>query len=147
MDEVLGMLPLKPEITELKTFEREGVGLSVHAHLVSAETFEREEEEKERPEHEKSWEARLRWATPETAEIIQKLINRVETDLPGVSGVPRYRYFCLYKGQGRSLESLFAVLMIKKKGVSVRIKVDPFNKLETKTVYPLLFFQHSYSLL
>jgi len=42
LDEVLGMLPLTAEITELKTFEREGVGLDVHAHL-----FEPLYEEKE----------------------------------------------------------------------------------------------------
>ena len=127
LDEVLDMLPLKAEITELRTFEREGVGLSVHAHLLGMEEVEKEEKEerKEIPEHRKSWEARLGWVSPETKEIVQKLIKRVESELPAVSHLPRYRWYCFYKGESRSSESLFAVLMLGKKKVSVRIKADP----------------------
>ena len=40
LDEVLGVLPLKADVIELKTFEREGVGLSVHAHLIKLERKE-----------------------------------------------------------------------------------------------------------
>jgi len=47
LDEVLSILPLEPEITELRTFEREGVGLSVHAHSLRVEAAERKEEKKE----------------------------------------------------------------------------------------------------
>lgn len=33
LEEVLGMLPFKPEVVEFRTFKREGVGLGVHIHL------------------------------------------------------------------------------------------------------------------
>ena len=128
LDEVLGMLPLKAEVTELRTFEREGVGLGVHAHLLSMEEFEKEGVEgggKELPEHMKSWEARLRWVTPENRELAQKLIKRVETEFPSTSHGPRYRWYYFHKSRVRGLESLFAVLMINKRVVSVRIKADP----------------------
>jgi predicted DNA-binding protein (MmcQ/YjbR family) len=34
-------------------------------------------------------------------------------------------WYYFYKGKGRSLDSLFAVLMLTKKAVIVRIKADP----------------------
>jgi len=39
--------------------------------------------------------------------------------------LPRYRWYYFYKGSGRSLDSLFAVLMLTKKRVAVRIKAEP----------------------
>jgi len=128
LDEVLGVLPLKAEITELRTFEREGAELSVHGHLLSVEEAVGKEEEKEReerPEHMSSWKARLEWVAPETRGLVDKLIGKIESQLIGISGVPRFRWYYLYRGTGRRLDSLFAVLMIKKKKVSVRIKCDP----------------------
>jgi len=130
LDEVLGVLPLKAEITELRTFEREGAGLSVHGHLLSVEVSVEKEEEKarkERPEHMSSWEARLAWVAPETRELVDKLVRKAESQLAGTSGVPRFRWYYLYKGSGRRLDTLFAVLMVKKKKVSIRIKVDPMK--------------------
>jgi len=128
LDEVLGMLPLKAEVTELRTFEREGVGLDVHAHLLSMEEVEKggeEEGRKERPVHMKSWEARLEWVTSENRELVQKLIKRVENEFPGISHGPKLSWYYFYKGKGRGLESLFAVLMINKREVRVRVKADP----------------------
>lgn len=127
LDEVLGMLPLKAEVTELRTFEREGVGLGVHAHLLSMEEFEKEEGEggKELPAHMKSWQARLEWVTSENRELAQKLIKRVENEFPSISHGPRYQWYYFYRDKGRGLESLFAVLILKKGEVSVRIKADP----------------------
>jgi len=128
LDEVLGMLPLKAEIKELRTFEREGVGLSVHAHLLSTEEAVEEEEKGERkelPGHMKSWEARLKWTTPENRELLRKLLERVKSEFPEISQKPRYKWYYIYKGKGKGLKSLFVVLMIQKKKVSIRIKADP----------------------
>jgi predicted DNA-binding protein (MmcQ/YjbR family) len=130
LDEVLGVLPLKAEITELRTFEREGVGLNVHGHLLSVEEAvgkEEEKESKERPEHMLNWKSRLEWVAPEIRELVDKLVRKAESQLTGTSGVPRFRWYYLYKGSGRRLDSLFAVLMVKKKKVSIRIKVDPMK--------------------
>jgi len=150
LDEVLGMLPLKAEITELRTFEREGVGLNVHAHLLSVEEAVakgEERERKERPDHMLSWKARLEWVSPETREMVHKLIKRVESDLPEISHLSRYRWYYFYKGKGRGLQSLFAVLMIKKKKVSIRIKADPAkfeDKLKWTKKYKGWFFARKY---
>jgi predicted transport protein len=127
LNEVLGVLPLKANVIELKTFEREGVGLSVHAHLIKFERKEVKEEEKhpERPEHKRSWESRLKWVNPEVRELTLSLIRRIEEIFPGVTHKPSHIWYYFYKEGGRKLDSLFAVLLIDKRKVNVRIKADP----------------------
>jgi len=127
LDEVIDVLPLETDITELRTFDREGIGINVHGHLLTVEELIEKEREKRQkhPEHESSWEARLEWVTPEIKELVRNLIQKVESQLTEVSGKPKYRWYYFYKGTGKHLDSLFAVFMIKKKKVSVRIKVDP----------------------
>jgi len=120
LDEVLGMLPLEAEVIELKTFEREGVGLGVHAHLISVEKGP-----EKYPPYSKSWEARLEWVSPETRELVQKLIKKIEGTFPMVFHGPRYRWYYFYRGERRSVDSLFAVLMMGKRKVNVRIKTEP----------------------
>jgi hypothetical protein len=67
LNEVLGVLQLKANVIELKTFEREGVGLSVHAHLIK---LERKEKEVKKPAE-----------TPPEGEEVQ-MPNKIEVALP-----------------------------------------------------------------
>ncbi|MCX7999053.1 MAG: hypothetical protein N3A69_08910 [Leptospiraceae bacterium] len=127
--EALEDLPFESKIIEFKTFEREGVGLAVHAHLfeplkVEAEKVERKVEF-EKPEHYKSWEARLNWVEEGTRNLIKELILAIEEKFPEAQHMPRYRWYYFYKGSSRTLNSLFAVLMLTKKSIKVRIKADP----------------------
>jgi len=129
LDEVLGILPLKADVIELKTFEREGVGLSVHAHLIKFKRKEDEEEGKhpERPKHKRSWEDRLKWVNPEVRDLALSLIRRIEETFPGVAHKSSHIWYYFYREGGRKLDSLFAVLLLDKKKVNVRIKADPLT--------------------
>ena len=71
------------------------------------------------PEHERSWEARLRWAESEARRLAEELIRRVVRELSDVRHMPKYRWYYFYRG-GRP----FAVLLLKKRSVDVRIRVD-----------------------
>jgi predicted transport protein len=127
LNEAVEGLPLESRIVEFKTFAREGVGLTVHAHLFEPLTVKEKTKEKrrlERSEPYKSWEKRLEWVNEETRNLAKELIQAVENKFPDVQHFPRFRWYCFYKGQKRSLNSLFAVLMLTKKDIKVRIKTE-----------------------
>jgi len=115
-------LPFETRLIEFKTFEREGVGIAVHAHL-----FEPLEKPPPPPPPGRpgTWEKILKWVNEETRDLVMKLIKDVEEKFPGIEHMPRARYYYFYKGRERSLNSLFAVLLLTKKAVKVRIKTDP----------------------
>ena len=115
-------LPFETRLIEFKTFDRDGVGLSVHAHLF--EPLVKKPPIIERPEHYESWEKRLEWVNEETRNLVKELIKAVEEKFPDAQHMPRYRWYYFYKGQETSLNSLFAVLMLSKKAVTVRIKAE-----------------------
>lgn len=100
-------------ILEFKTY-RHGDG---EAYLFTPLRYEAEVAEA--PEHEKSWKDRLRWAEPEARRLAEELIRRVVQELPDVRHMPRYRWYYFYRG-GRP----FAVLLLRKRSVDVRIRVD-----------------------
>jgi predicted transport protein len=124
LKEALNDLPFESKIVEFRTFEREGVGLSVHAHLINPYPLIQEPPIIKRPERE-SWDKRLEWVNEETRCLVKELIKAIEERFPGIQHMPRARSYYFYKGKERSLNSLFAVLMLTKKAVKVRIKADP----------------------
>jgi predicted transport protein len=122
-------LPFETNLIEFKTFERDGIGLAVHAHLIeplkAKEKGAKPKPPKRIPEHYKSWEERLKWVNEETRNLAKDLIKAIEGRFPDVQHSPRYRWYYFYRGSKRSLDSLFAVLMLTKKAVKVRIKAKP----------------------
>jgi predicted transport protein len=115
-------LPFETRLIEFKTFEREGVGIAVHAHL-----FEPLEKPPPPPPpgKPKTWDEIFKWVNAETRDLVTKLIKAVDEKFPDVQHMPRARWYYLYKGRERRLNSLFAVLLLTKKAVKVRIKIDP----------------------
>jgi len=95
--------------------------------FVEAEEIER----LERPSHVKSWEDRLRWVNPETRALASEFIKRLESELPEIYHQPKYRWYYFYKAKGPRHQSLFAVLLLAKRSISIRIRTDS-GKFEDK---------------
>ena len=137
-------LPAKAEVIEFETFEREGVGISVHAHLfepvheVAPTPSEVEgvvkKGKREYPPYRLDWQKRLEWVNDETRDIVYKLLDRLNKELPPTTHSPKYRWYYIYRGKSKKLSSLFAVLLITKKKVNVRIRVDPKRFYDTENV-------------
>lgn len=114
-------LPFETRLIEFKTFEREGVGIAVHAHLLVPLRKEIPPPPPPRP----PWDEILKRVNEETRDLVEKLIKAIEEKFPEVQHMPRARWYYFYKGRERSLNSLFAVLLLTKKAVKVRIKTEP----------------------
>jgi predicted transport protein len=116
-------------VIEFQTFVRDDAE-TVHAHLfeplqVGPITRAEKKEGIKRPEYYENWEKRLGWVNNETRTLVSQLISAIKNEVPDVNHLPRYRWYYFYKGKSRGLDSLFAVLMLTRKSVKVRIKVDP----------------------
>ena len=143
-------LPFESRIIEFKTFERENVGISVHAHLfeplytVPSETIIKKE--RELPEHYLSWEKRLVWVDENIREIVNTLTNRI-LQLRNTTSKTSGRYLCFYKGKP-STKSIFAAFLLRKHALNVRIRADPATfkdpkKMTGDRVYKGWFFKQN----
>jgi hypothetical protein len=93
-------LPFETRLIEFKTFEREGVGIAVHAHL-----FEPLEKPPPPPPpgKPKTWDEIFKWVNVETRDLVTKLIKDIEEKFPGIEHMPRARYYYyFYKGRERT---------------------------------------------
>ena len=139
------------KIVEFKTYVREDAE-NVHAHLFEPlripskipEIKEREGK-RELPEHRQSWEKRLQWVDDKTKKLVEELSNRI-SELEGVNGKPMKRWYAFYRGEPHS-KSRFAVLLLTKHKIRVRIRADPTTfrdpeRLVKEHVYAKWFFHH-----
>lgn len=76
-------------------------------------------EREERPEHQKSWEARLAWVSEDARSLFRGFIQRVERELPGVNHRPKHRFYH-FDVDGAT----FAVVLLSKRKIDVRMRVD-----------------------
>ncbi|MGB9693575.1 MAG: hypothetical protein ACPLYF_01890, partial [Fervidobacterium sp.] len=130
LKEAVEDLPFESKIVEFKTFERDGVGLSVHAHLfeplysiIPTKMPEIKRRKRIYPEHHLSWEKRLAWADEAVREIVKELTNRI-LQLQEATYELHGRYCCFYKGKP-STKSIFAAFLLGKHALGVRIRTDP----------------------
>lgn len=130
LKEAVEDLPFESKIVEFKTFEREHVGLSVHAHLfeplysiIPSRMLEIKREKRELPEHYLSWEKRLVWVNDNVREIVNGLTYRI-LQLRETTHEHHGRYRCFYKGKP-STKSIFAAFLLGKHSLSIRIRADP----------------------
>jgi hypothetical protein len=123
-------LKVEPLVIEFKSFIREDAP-TVHAHLFEPVSMEKKTEkgskgttkpQRDRPPHRQQWDKRLEWVEPETRNLVSKLTSAIEHEFPNVNHRAKSRWYYFYRGEGRDLDSLFAVLIISKKKVTVRIK-------------------------
>ncbi|MEM1551310.1 MAG: hypothetical protein QXH03_01405 [Candidatus Bathyarchaeia archaeon] len=149
LKEAVEDLPFESKIIEFKTFERENVGIRVHAHLfeplyaVPSATLKTTEKQK-LPEHYLKWEKRLTWVDENVREIVNALTNRI-LQLRNATHETHGRYLCFYKGKP-STKSIFAAFLLGKHSLSVRIRVDPATfkdpkKMTGDRVYKGWFFK------
>jgi hypothetical protein len=105
------------KVIEFKTYQREG------KEIYHFTPFIIEEEGGKPPE--KDWKARLEWVNADTRSLVHELIEGLESELPGITHLPKYRWYYFYKREPRRYESLFAVLLLAKRKINIRIRVDP----------------------
>lgn len=134
------------KVIEFKTYQKEGKEIYHFTPFIVKEGVIKvpEREEKEYPEYMKSWKARLEWVDEKTRPLVHELIQRIEGELPGITHLPKYRWYYFYKREPHKYESLFAVLLITKRKVNIRIRVDPskFNdRLNLTKRYKGWFFR------
>ena len=106
--------------------------------------YERKEERAKLPPHRLNWEKRLQWVNPSVKTLVARLISKVEKEFPDVTHLSKYRWYYIYKGKSQSTESLFAVLMLTKKDIKVRIRTEPTKFEDPKgwtKVYKGWFFK------
>ncbi len=145
------------EVVEFKTFVREDAEI-VHAHLFEPiykleRSFRKEtlsvaptkaRETRKLPEHYENWEKMLAW----TDENVKEIVNTLEEKILEIGYVNKKtigRHYGFYNGKPTT-NSLFAVLLLKKKALKVRIRTDPktFNDAQNWTkgrVYKGWFFK------
>ena len=70
------------------------------------------------------WDKRLQWVDENVQSMVLTLSAAIENRQNNVVGKPRAKYYCFYKGKP-SISSIFAVLLLFKKYVKVRIRTDP----------------------
>ena len=137
-------LRYETKIIEFKTFVREDVGVAVHAHLFepvhevvpTPSEIEKvvKKVKRKHPPYRLDWKKRLEWVNDETRDIVYKLLDRLNKELPPTTHSPKYRWYYIYRGKTKKLSSLFAVLLITKKKVNVRIRVDPKIFYDTENI-------------
>ena len=107
------------KVIEFKTYQK-GDREIYHFNPFEVEEVAKPPEREERPEHRKSWAARLAWVNEDTRSLFHEFIQKVEHKLPGVNHRPKHRWYYLYRD-----ESLFAVVLLSKRKIDVRIRIDP----------------------
>jgi predicted transport protein len=123
------------EIIEFKTYVREGAE-NVHAHFFEplCETGKTGEQkggakpsQKLPPEYCRSWEAKLKWVTPNIRELANALKDQVSqlSDVDHRPSGPDYKF---YRGKAGST-SIFAGIFLTQNALKVRIRTDPTKTL------------------
>lgn len=82
-------------------------------------------EEREPPEYYRDWEARLKWAGPRIRGLVTELINKVESEFPGITNRAEHRWYIFYSSKEISMKTMCLALMIGKKKVTAAIGADP----------------------
>jgi hypothetical protein len=114
------------KVIEFKTYRKNGKEIYYFIPFGAEEEVVRVPKEKrEYPEYRKSWKARLEWVNADTRSLVHELIKGLERELPGIIHVPKHRWYYFYKREPRRYQSLFAVLLLAKRKVDIRIRVDP----------------------
>jgi len=133
------------KVIEFKTYQREGKEIyHFSPFTVEEEARAPEREKKEYPEYRKSWKAGLEWVDADTRALVHELTQRLERELPGITHLPKHRWYYFYKREPRKYESLFAVLLLAKRKIHIRIRVDPSkfeDRLNLTTQYKGWFFK------
>ena len=95
-------------------------------------------QEKEKPDYETSWNARLEWIEPGTRALAERLIQRLEKEIPGTQHRPRFRWHSFYLREPFVRKNDFATILVGRKTVRLSIRVNP-HKLFPDDMFGGLF--------
>ncbi|HEV2120632.1 MAG TPA: hypothetical protein VGS11_11105 [Candidatus Bathyarchaeia archaeon] len=101
------------------------VPLSVTSDYSTAIGFSMPKRGKEKPAYETSWNARLEWIEPDTRSLAERLIQRLEKDIPGTQHRPRFRWHSFYFREPFVRKNEFATVLVGRKTVRLSIRVSP----------------------
>jgi hypothetical protein len=123
------------EMVEFKTYEREGIGLTVHAHLfeVIAKEAVKPPIKPSRRRPFRSWNERLEWINPSCRQLVEALIKNIEDRFSGVKHEPCGRHYCFYRlidGKRKR----FAALIPMKNKITVAILAIPQKFKDEKEI-------------
>jgi predicted transport protein len=125
-------LKVEPIVVEFKTYVREDAP-NVHAHLFEPLCAIEKAAEKGRGEigekrllleHYRNWENMLAWVDDNTKNIVKVLTGAIIRLGDEITYKPHGRFLCFYRGMP-STKSIFAVFLLTKKALKVRIRTDP----------------------
>lgn len=91
---------------------------------------------RERKPHQKTWEARLEWASPKVKELVDFVKNKILSHIPNAIHGPRQkqRHYFFYTQEPKVHRNMFAVILIQKRKLRVRIRLpDDFEDPENIT--------------
>ncbi len=84
-------------------------------------------------DYQNSWTARLEWVDPGSRTLVERLIQRLTAEVPGLVHQPRYRWYSFYRGEPLTERNQVAVILMGKKHVRLAIRTnsakfsDPFK--------------------
>jgi len=111
------------------------VPLSITSDYATATAFSIAKKEKEKPEYETSWNARLEWINPATRALAERLIQRIEKEFPGTQHRPRFRWHSFYLQEPFVRQNDFATILVGRKTVRLSIRVNPQKFSDTFGVF------------
>jgi len=82
------------------------------------------EAKKELPSQYESWKKLLEWVEPKTKELALEIISSIKPDFRDVIDGPSGKDYRFDRGR-RGSNTRFAVLMLRKNAISVRVRADP----------------------
>jgi hypothetical protein len=83
------------------------------------------EKPKEKPDYAKSWDARLKWASPESKNLALKLIERLKAELPGTVQRPSFKWYAFFTQEPKTDRNRCDVVMMGKNVVRLAFRVNP----------------------
>jgi hypothetical protein len=121
---------LKHEGTEQAAIEGGWVKVPASAYVTAgyatvADPFPEAKGEKEKPDYQTSWDARVKWVEPRTRVLAEKLIQRLEKELPEVQHRPRFRWHSFYRQEPFVRKNDVATVLVGRKTVRLSIRVNP----------------------
>ena len=120
------------KVIEFKTYQREGKEIYYFTPFSGEEAKAPSRKGRiEYPDYMKDWKARLEWVNPNIRILVDKLIEGIEDELPGIVHMPKYRWHYFYRHELGKHDSIFAAIILNKQSLYIRIRVNP-NKLDDK---------------
>ncbi len=129
LEEAVENFKVEPDIVEFKTFVKEDDSKTYAYNFEPVYSEDKPSKEttsskkRDIPEHLQNWEKYIAWVEPTTKELVSEIISQVAS-MGNVKHRPSGTDYVFSKGISNP-RSTFAALLVRKKFIRVRIRVDP----------------------